>query len=219
MNFDDVIQFLKTNKVTDEQWEEMYEATRDFDRNLSEEDKHKQTIEDIKKLWLLHQNDFEFRIWCDNVLRMEKFQEYIEDAERKYPEAVNNVKYADTPSENYYIPCLCPGMGWCENGDGNPFLWGSFAYTLFLVRKDWDSLICGESGTSAFAAFWHGKFNTLLTPEFIYDSEHLETELRDPLGGNSKSQEYYKRSMKYDLTLWDFEELKSLYKEAVNDIL
>ena len=156
--FDDVLNFLQTNKVTDEQWEKLYDATITFDRNMSKEEKRNQTIKDIQHLEYLYANDIEFHIWCVNVLRMVKYQEYKEDADRKYPEAVTNVKYADTPSENYYIPSLCPGKNWCEDGNGNPFLWGSFAYTLFLVRKDWDSVICGESGTEAFAAFWHGSF-------------------------------------------------------------
>lgn len=216
--FDDVLNFLQTNKVTDEQWEKMYDATITFDRNMSKEDKRNQTIKDIQHLEYLYANDIEFRVWCDSVLRMVKYQEYTEDADRKYPEAVTNVEHADTPSENYYIPSLCPGKNWCEDGNGNPFLWGSFAYTLFLVRKDWDSIICGESGTEAFAAFWHGRFKTLLTPEFIYDSEHDDLESKDPLE-DSNYNEYYKRSMKYDFTLWNFETLDNLYKEARNDIL
>lgn len=217
--FDDVLSFLQTNKVTQEQWEKMYDATITFDRNMSKEDKRNQTIKDIQHLEYLYANDIEFHIWCDNVLRMVKYQEYTEDADRKYPEAVTNVEHADTPSENYYIPSLCPGKDWCEDGKGNPFLWGMFSYTLFLVRKDVDSLICNnDSGTEAFAAFWHGRFKTLLTPEFFYNSDYPNAESSSPLH-NDKYNEYYKRYMTYDLTLWDFEVLDTLYKEARNDIL
>ena len=217
--FDDVLSFLQTNKVTQEQWEKMYDATITFDRNMSKDDKRNQTIKDIQHLEYLYANDVEFHVWCDNVLRMVKYQEYTEDADRKYPEAVTNVEHADTPSENYYIPSLCPGKDWCEDGKGNPFLWGMFSYTLFLVRKDVDSLICNnDSGTEAFAAFWHGRFKTLLTPEFFYNSDYPNAESSSPLH-NDKYNEYYKRYMTYDLTLWDFEVLDTLYKEARNDIL
>ena len=217
--FDDVLSFLQTNKVTQEQWEKMYDATITFDRNMSKEDKRNQTIKDIQHLEYLYANDIEFHIWCDNVLRMVKYQEYTEDADRKYPEAVTNVEHADTPSENYYIPSLCPGKDWCEDGKGNPFLWGMFSYTIFLVRKDVDSLICNnDSGTEAFAAFWHGRFKTLLTPEFFYNSDYPNTESSSPLH-NDRYNEYYKRYMTYDLTLWNFEVLDTLYKEAKNDIL
>ena len=217
--FDDVLRFLQTNKVTQEQWEKMYDATITFDRNISKEDKRNQTIKDIQHLEYLYANDIEFHIWCDNVLRMVKYQEYTEDADRKYPEAVTNVEHADTPSENYYIPSLCPGKDWCEDGKGNPFLWGMFSYTLFLVRKDVDSLICNnDSGTEAFAAFWHGRFKTLLTPEFFYNSDYPNAESSSPLH-NDRYNEYYKRYMTYDLTIWNFEALDTLYKEARNDIL
>jgi hypothetical protein len=217
--FDDVLSFLQTNKVTQEQWEKMYDATITFDRNMSKEDKRNQTIKDIQHLEYLYANDVEFHVWCDNVLRMVKYQEYTEDADRKYPEAVTNVEHADTPSENYYIPSLCPGKDWCEDGKGNPFLWGMFSYTLFLVRKDVDSLICNnDSGTEAFAAFWHGRFKTLLTPEFFYNSDYPNAESSSPLH-NDRYNEYYKRYMTYDLTIWNFEVLDTLYKEARNDIL
>ena len=212
--FDDVLKFLQTNKVTDEQWEKLYDATVTFDRNMSEEDKRNQTIKDIQQLEHLYAKDKEFHIWCDSVLRVVKYQEYTEDADRKYPEAVTNVEYADTPSENYYIPSLCPGKDGCEDGKGNPFLWGKFSYTIFLVRKDVDSLICDDdSGTTAFAAFWHGRFRTLLTPEFFYNSNYPNTDLTDPLG-NDKYSEYYKRYLTYNLTLWNFKDLDTLYKEA-----
>ena len=217
--FDDVLSFLQTNKVTQEQWEKMYDATITFDRNMSKEDKRNQTIKDIQHLEYLYANDVEFHVWCDNVLRMVKYQEYTEDADRKYPEAVTNVEHADTPSENYYIPSLCPGKDWCEDGKGNPFLWGMFSYTIFLVRKDVDSLICNnDSGTEAFAAFWHGRFKTLLTPEFFYNSDYPNAESSSPLH-NDRYNEYYKRYMTYDLTIWNFEVLDTLYKEARNDIL
>lgn len=217
--FDDVLSFLQTNKVTQEQWEKMYDATITFDRNMSKEDKRNQTIKDIQHLEYLYANDIEFHIWCDNVLRMVKYQEYTEDADRKYSEAVTNVEHADTPSENYYIPSLCPGKDWCEDGKGNPFLWGMFSYTIFLVRKDVDSLICNnDSGTEAFAAFWYGRFRTLLTPEFFYNSDYPNAESSSPLH-NDRYNEYYKRYMTYDLTLWNFEVLDTLYKEARNDIL
>lgn len=212
--FDDVLKFLQTNKVTDEQWEKLYDATVTFDRNMSEEDKRNQTIKDIQQLESLYANDKEFRVWCDSVLRIVKYQEYKEDADRKYPEAVTNVEHADTPSENYYIPSLCCGKNCCEGGKGNPFLWGMFSYTIFLVRKDVDSLICDDdSGTDAFAAFWHGRFKTLLTPEFFHKSTYPNTDLTDPLG-NDKYSEYYRRCLTYDLTLWNFENLDTLYKEA-----
>ena len=217
--FDDVLSFLQTNKVTQEQWEKMYDATITFDRNMSKEDKRNQTIKDIQHLEYLYANDVEFHVWCDNVLRMVKYQEYTEDADRKYPEAVTNVEHADTPSENYYIPSLCPGKDWCEDGKGNPFLWGMFSYTLFLVSKDVDSFICNnDSGTEAFAAFWHGRFKTLLTPEFFYNSDYPNAESSSPLH-NDRYNEYYKRYMTYDLTIWNFEVLDTLYKEAKNDIL
>lgn len=91
---------------------------------------------------------------------------------------------------------------------------GGFSYTIFLVRKDVDSLICDtDSGTTAFAAFWHGRFRTLLTPEFFYNSNYPNTDLTDPLG-NDKYSEYYKRYLTYNLTLWNFKDLDTLYKEA-----
>ena len=212
--FDDVLNLLQTNKVTDEQWEKLYDATVTFDHNMSKEEKCNQTIKDIQQLESLYANDEEFRIWCDNVLRMVKYQEYKEDADRKYPEAVTNVKHADTPSGNYYIPSLCPGKDWCEDGKGNPFLWGTFSYILFLVRKDVDSLICGEySGTEAFAAFWHGRFKTLLTPEFHYHPDYPNADSASPLT-NGKYSEYYTRCMAYDLTLWNFKVLDTLFEEA-----
>lgn len=214
ITFDDVLKFLQTNKVSDEQWEKLYDATTTFDRNMSKEEKHNQTIKDIQHLEYLYANDGEFRIWCVSVLRMVKYQQYKEEADRRYPEAVTNVKYADTPSENYYIPSLCPGMDGCENSNGNPFLWGTFSYIIFLIRKDVDSLICNsDTGTEAFAAFWHGRFRTLLTPEFFYNSDYPAPKSSSPLE-DDKYSEYYMRYLTYDLTLWNFEVLDTLYKEA-----
>ena len=133
--FDDVLKFLQTNKVTDEQWEKLYDATVTFDRNMSEEDKRNQTIKDIQHLEYLYANDVEFHVWCDSVLRMVKYQEYKEDADRKYPEAVTNVKYADTPSENYYIPSLCCGKNCCENDKGKSIPMGDVFIYNFLGKK------------------------------------------------------------------------------------
>lgn len=212
--FDDVLSFLQTNHITKEQWGKMYDATIAFDRNMSKEEKRNQTIKDIQQLESLYANDEEFRIWCDSVLRMVKYQEYTEDADRKYPEAVTNVKHADTPSENYYIPSLCPGKDWYGDGKGNPFLWGMFSYTIFLVRDDVDSLICNsDTGTEAFAAFWHGRFRTLLMPEFFYNTDYPNAKSSNPLD-DDKYSEYYMRYMTFDLTLWNFEVLDTLYKEA-----
>lgn len=214
ITFDDVLKFLQTNKVSDEQWEKLYDATTTFDRNMSKEEKHNQTIKDIQHLEYLYANDIEFHSWCVNVLRIVKYQQYKEEADRRYPEAVTNVKYADTPSENYYIPSLCPGKDGCENDNGNPFLWGMFSDTIFLVRKDVDSLICNsDSGTEAFAAFWHGRFRTILTPEFFYNPDYPAPKLSSPLD-DDKYSEYYMRYMTYDLTLWNFKVLDTLYKEA-----
>ena len=48
--FEDVLKFLQTNKVTEEEWNKMYDATIAFDRNMSKEEKHNQTIKDIQQL-------------------------------------------------------------------------------------------------------------------------------------------------------------------------
>lgn len=102
---------------------------------MSEEDKRNQTIKDIQHLEYLYANDVEFHVWCDSVLRMVKYQEYKEDADRKYPEAVTNVKYADTPSENYYIPSLCCGKNCCENDKGKSIPMGDVFIYNFLGKK------------------------------------------------------------------------------------
>ena len=57
--FDDVLCFLQTNKVTQEQWEKMYDATITFDHNMSKEDKRNQTIKDIQHLEYLYQLQME----------------------------------------------------------------------------------------------------------------------------------------------------------------
>lgn len=213
MDINEIIDYLRTHRVTEAEWNRMISVIQEYERNMSKEEKHLELLEDIRSLDDLYKTDETFRVWCDGVLKIAQFREYIMEAERKSPFAKED-PYGDLPSEDYYIPCMTISNP--EEG-GSPFFWGAFEYMIYLVKTDWDDLICGEHhGTEAFAAFWHNKFNTQLMPEFFPTSDYPNESYEDPMCKNSNGF-YFKRHFKFNLTIWDFEFLEEAYKEALGE--
>lgn len=217
-NINSIIKYFQENEVSNEDWERVQQAVEEFNHKRLLEHSHSVLINDVKRLLYMYDTDESFRLWCKNVLDFEQYQEYKENSDRKYPDAIINKADADTPSEDYCIPCINPGFGFSDKHNVNPFLWNTYTVNTFFVDKNIDKLICdGDSGKKAFAVFWHGKFNTLLTPEFVYNCDYPHCDEKDLLGNNIFKM-YYKRNVIFDLTLWNFKELEDLYRE-VNDIL
>ncbi len=211
-NVDEIIEFIKTNGISNEDWNKMYNATIAFDRQKTEQDKHEELLDNIRKLENLYATDKSFKLWCKHILDIVKYQEYIDDVKRNSPFAVKD-KHSDTYHENYYIPVMCPASFY---NNGNPVVFITTSCIEVYVHLDLIDLITDEDiGTKAFAVFWKEKFQTKILPEFTKNSDHLENVYSVQLSKKSTSNDYKIANMYFDHTLWNYKELKDLYKEAL----
>lgn len=211
-NVGEIVEFIKTNGISNEDWNKMYNAAVDFEKQKTEQDKHEELLNNIRKLENLYATDKYFRLWCKHILDIVKYQEYIDDLERNSPFAVKE-EYADTYHENYYIPVMCPAISY---SNGNPVVFITTSCIEVYVHLDLIDLITDEdTGTKAFAVFWKEKFQTKILPEFIKNSDHLERVCSVQLSKKSTSNDYKIANMYFDYTLWDYKELEDLYKEAL----
>lgn len=197
-NVDEIIDFINANGISDDDWQRMYDAAVKFDDNQEEQDKHKALLDDIRELEKLYATDKSFKLWCKYILEIVKYQEYVDDAERNSPFAVED-KYPDSYHENYYIPVMCP-KDWVEGG--NPFLRTDYRYTEIYVRSDLIDLISGvNDNRKAFVAFWKGKFQTKILPECIESDKHSKEVAQIRLFKKSTDKDYYRiTSLRFDYT-------------------
>lgn len=217
MNTKDIIEYIKANGVSNEDWDLMYKAAVEYDDNKNEEQKHKELIEDVRTLENLYKKDKHFQKWCKSILDIEEYETAFEEFERKYALShggESHPEYADAPGEYYIIPCF----DFC-NREGNPYLRHAFRPDLaYYVREDIDNLITGsESGEECFAVWWHGKFGTLHTPEFYIYKDRVSPECPTyiPTSDNKKGLNWYTRTLRFDLTIWGKKYLKETYAEAM----
>lgn len=217
MNVDDIISFIKEKGVSDKDWRRMYDAAIEHDRNKSEDDEHKCILADIRELERLYNEDDAFRAWCEDVLKVEKWQEYLNEQEKQSPFAIKYDCKCE-PGEDYYIPSLL-NKKFDDNGTNN-FIYLYYTRCLFYVPiQVFDLIVDGTDETSshgskAFAAFWHSKFHTTLTPEFVVDSEYPDSKQVE-LYGNTY-EDYVIARYLFNFTIWDFDSLKELYQEALS---
>lgn len=210
----DIIEYFKTHQTTEDFLKTLIEESQRFDNSLSENEKHRLCLEDIQKIDKLYDTDKDFQILCEMLnkdiqYKIEKHKWFKEFAKKNsgYIYDTNEV-----PEEDIYIP-------WMELGEytegRNPFIFSETSETLYYLREDWDDLLveddCG--GTEAFAAWWYGKFNTKYIPEFEINCDHQS------IVTNSYTAEtdnlFHIRRLVYNRTIWDFDSLTELYKEAI----
>ena len=224
-SINDIIDYIKANGISDEDWHIMYDEAIKFDKNRSEEEKHQRLLSDIRKLDSLYKSDKHFQMWCLKLKEMEEYQCALEDFDISYAKTHGgsyHPEWSDAPGEDIYIPCFTHDS---IKNSGNPYNYSTSVSQIIYVRKDVDDIIIDESkesGSKAFAAFWAYNFDTTHMPEIVYNEYHSGSD-RSPSCMEDYDFEsndeiiFYKRELLYDHTLWgDRSSLKDLYKEAIS---
>ena len=212
IKYEDIIDYLKNNRVSQQQWEEMVDVANEHDRALNAQEAKDLEIAYMKKLEELYKTDKDFASWCNWLKEICDYNDYELRAISKYPKAIKD-EYADTPEEDYYLPCFTP-TGMLD--EGNPYVYITYKTCIVYIRSDWDEYITGnEHGEKAFTAFWVSHFDTCALPEFIVSDEYKDG-IYDSLRGTTCGyRSYYKRSLTFDLTIWDRDTLIDEYKKAI----
>ena len=215
LSFNDLLDYAKTHYISQEDWSKLVDATNDFDRKQSKENRENQKKEYMRNLHNLYLNDTQFRDWCFWLKEICDYKDYELSNLAKYPKASKSL-YPDTPVDEYFLPCYV-SKGYFD--EGNPFYYIDIQKIIIYIRSDWDEYICGESsGEESFAAFWVSNFDTLVIPEFFVNSEYLEDESVD-LYHNSSYIKCYKRNLAFNITLWNKDSLIERYNDAISEEL
>ena len=222
-NVNDIIEYIKANGISNEDWQKMYDVAVEFDKNRSEEEKEQELLNDIRKLDNLYKTSKHFQTWCSMIKAREDYQCALENFEIDYAKTHGgsyHPEWSDVPGEDIYIPCFTYDK---IANRGNPYNFSSYRNDIILVRNDVDDIIVNEDsmgGSRAFAAFWAYNFNTIHMPEIIYDSQYTDKDYSPSYMADYdldlKDCFFYKRRLLFDSTIWNCKELKKLYEKAIS---